>query len=58
MYAGRLCPHGGPIVVAEPARHAPPGPQPPRPNDLLLDGLAMRFTGRPRGEPSDVARAR
>jgi DNA-binding CsgD family transcriptional regulator/tetratricopeptide (TPR) repeat protein len=44
MYAGRLCPHGGPIVVAEPARHAPPGPQPPRPNDLLLDGLAMRFT--------------
>jgi DNA-binding CsgD family transcriptional regulator len=44
MYAGRLCPYGGPIVVAEPARHAPPGPQPPRPNDLLLDGLAMRFT--------------
>ncbi len=44
MFAGRLCPHGGPIVVAEPARHAPPGPQPPRPNDLLLDGLAVRFT--------------
>jgi DNA-binding CsgD family transcriptional regulator/tetratricopeptide (TPR) repeat protein len=44
MYAGRLCPYGGPIVVAEPARHAPPGPQPPRPHDLLLDGLAMRFT--------------
>lgn len=44
MYAGRLCPHGGPIVVAEPARHAPQGPQPPRPNDLLLDGLALRFT--------------
>jgi DNA-binding CsgD family transcriptional regulator len=44
MYAGRLCPYGGPIVVAEPARHAPPGPHPPRPDDLLLDGLAMRFT--------------
>jgi DNA-binding CsgD family transcriptional regulator len=44
MYAGRLCPHGGPIVVADPARRAPRGPQPPRPNDLLLDGLAMRFT--------------
>ncbi len=44
MYAGRLCPHGGPIVVAEPARRAPPGPQPPRPNDLLLDGLAVRMT--------------
>lgn len=44
MYAGRLCPHGGPIVVAAPARKAPPGPQPPRPNDLLLDGLSMRFT--------------
>lgn len=44
MFAGRLCPKGGPIVVADPARQAPPGPQPPRPNDLLLDGLAMRFT--------------
>ncbi|MGY4647544.1 ATP-binding protein [Mycobacterium sp. URHB0021] len=44
MYAGRLCPHGGPIVVAEPAARAPAGPQPPRPNDLLLDGLAKRYT--------------
>jgi DNA-binding CsgD family transcriptional regulator len=44
MYAGRLCPKGGPVVVAEPARHAPPGPRPPRPNDLLLDGLAVRLT--------------
>jgi hypothetical protein len=26
------------------ARAAPPGPQPPRPIDLLLDGLAIRFT--------------
>ena len=44
MYAGRLCPYGGPIVVAEPARRAPAGPQPARPHDLLLDGMAMRFT--------------
>ena len=44
MFAGRLCPHGGPIVVAAPARTAPPGPQPPRHTDLLLDGLARRFT--------------
>ena len=44
MYCGRLCPSGGPAMVAEPARLAPQGPQPPRPNDLLLDGLAMRIT--------------
>jgi len=44
MYASRLCPHGGAVVVAEPARRAPPGPDPPRPNDLLLDGLAIRMT--------------
>jgi hypothetical protein len=43
MYAGRLCPGGGPIVVAEPACRAPRGPSPPRPTDLLLDGLATRF---------------
>jgi DNA-binding CsgD family transcriptional regulator len=44
MYAGRLCPHGGPIVVARPARAAPAGPQPSRPIDVLLDGLAARLT--------------
>ena len=31
-------------VLAEAARIAPPGPRPPRPVDLLLDGLAKRFT--------------
>ena len=31
-------------VVAEAARQAPRGPQPPRPVDLLLDGLVTRFT--------------
>ena len=30
--------------VAEAARTAPAGPRPPRPVDLLLDGLARRFT--------------
>lgn len=47
MYAGRLCPHGGAAVVAEPALQAPPGPQPPRPTDLLLDGMATRITADP-----------
>ena len=31
-------------AVAEAARQAPPGPSPPRPVDLLLDGLVTRFT--------------
>jgi DNA-binding CsgD family transcriptional regulator len=31
-------------AVAEAARQAPPGPQPPRPIDVLLDSLVMRFT--------------
>jgi DNA-binding CsgD family transcriptional regulator len=44
MYAGRLCPHGGAIVVAEPVRQAPQAPGPPRPTDLLLDGIAIRVT--------------
>jgi DNA-binding CsgD family transcriptional regulator len=44
MYAGRL--GGNPSVreAAEAARAAPAPPQPPRPVDLLLDGLATRFT--------------
>lgn len=45
MHGGRLCPLGGAVEVAEPARLAPPGPQPPRPIDLLLDGLSTRVTG-------------
>jgi DNA-binding CsgD family transcriptional regulator len=47
MYAGRLCPHGGARIVAEPALHAPAGPRPPRPTDLLLDGMATRITDGP-----------
>ena len=37
-------------AVAEAARQAPPGPEPPRPVDRLLDSLVTRFT-----EPSAVA---
>jgi DNA-binding CsgD family transcriptional regulator len=41
--AGRL--GGGVSEVAEAAAAAPPPPGPPRAADLLLDGLALRFTG-------------
>ena len=44
MFAGRL--GGEPDVreAAEAAQAAPPAPQPPRAIDLLLDGLATRYT--------------
>jgi len=44
IFAGRLCAHVGPRETAAAARDAPAGEQPPRPTDLLLDGLATRFT--------------
>src|SRR5690606_2264062 len=44
FHAGRLARGRGMIEVAEVAGNAPPPPTPPRPVDLLLDGLAMRFT--------------
>ena len=40
-FAGRLALGGGIREVAEAARAAPPALGPPRPPDLLLDGLAM-----------------
>jgi DNA-binding CsgD family transcriptional regulator len=40
MFAGRLGGRHGLREVAEAARTAPPGPQPARPSDLLLDGMA------------------
>jgi DNA-binding CsgD family transcriptional regulator len=40
--AGRL--GGGVSDAAEAARAAPPAPDPPRVTDLLVDGLAVRFT--------------
>ena len=44
MFAGRLSGRSGVREAAEAARAAPPPPQPPRPIDLLLDGVATRFT--------------
>src|SRR3954469_8005768 len=44
MFAGRLGEERGIRDAAEAALTAPPAPQPPRAIDLLLDGLAMRFT--------------
>lgn len=42
IFVGRLGARDA-VRVAEAARAAPPGPDPPRPTDLLLDGLTTRF---------------
>jgi hypothetical protein len=44
MFAGRLGDDPGVREAAKAAQNAPPAPQPPRAIDLLLDGLATRFT--------------
>jgi DNA-binding CsgD family transcriptional regulator len=44
MFAGRLGDGPGVREASEAAQDAPPAPQPPRAIDLLLDGLATRFT--------------
>jgi DNA-binding CsgD family transcriptional regulator len=44
MFRGRLGREHGVRDVAEAARTAPPPPEPPRATDLLLDGLATRFS--------------
>jgi len=44
IFAGRLNERVGPREVAAAARTAPSGREPSRPTDLLLDGLATRFT--------------
>ena len=52
MYAGHLGDNPDVREAAEAARAAPAAPQPPRAIDLLLDGLATRFTdGYPAGVP-------
>ncbi|GAA2332130.1 LuxR C-terminal-related transcriptional regulator [Streptomyces kunmingensis] len=43
VFAGRLPEHADVGEVAEAARTAPPGAVPPRPTDLLLDGLVTWF---------------
>jgi hypothetical protein len=44
VYAGRFASGGGLREVAERVRAAPPAVQPPRADDLLLDGLALLIT--------------
>jgi hypothetical protein len=44
IWAGDLDSPGGLLAAAEAARAAPPGPEPPRPVDVLLDALALRLT--------------
>ena len=44
MFAGRLAGDGNVVEVSQAALAGPPPPQPPRPPDLLLQGLAIRFT--------------
>ena len=52
LFAGRLGGRPDTREIAEAARAAPAAPQPPRAIDLLLDGLATRYTdGYPAGVP-------
>jgi DNA-binding CsgD family transcriptional regulator len=44
MWVGDLDIPGGALEVAQAARAAPAGPEPPRAVDILLDALALRFT--------------
>ena len=44
LLEGGLENSGGVLEAAEAARAAPPGREPPRAVDVVLDGLAMRFT--------------
>jgi DNA-binding CsgD family transcriptional regulator len=44
LWAGELDQPGSVLEAAHAARAAPPGPEPPRVVDVLLDGLALRLT--------------
>jgi DNA-binding CsgD family transcriptional regulator len=57
ILAGSLATGGKVGEVAEAARSAPPATQPPRPTDLLLDGLAMWYTDGPAAGVSELRRA-
>jgi DNA-binding CsgD family transcriptional regulator len=47
MFAGRLARGAGAVEISEAALCGPPPPARPRPSDLLLEGLALRFTDGP-----------
>ena len=57
MWAGDPDNADGPREAAEAARAAPPGPGPPRPVDVLLDALALRFTQGHAAAAAALARA-
>jgi DNA-binding CsgD family transcriptional regulator len=44
LFAGQLATAGNLYDVSREARRAPPAPEPARPSDLLLDGLALLLT--------------
>ncbi|HET7046852.1 MAG TPA: AAA family ATPase [Solirubrobacteraceae bacterium] len=44
LFAGRLAAGRGVVAVADAVRAGPPPPPSPRPSELLLHGLAVRFT--------------
>jgi DNA-binding CsgD family transcriptional regulator len=44
IIVGRLADGGGVLEVAKATRAVPPAPEPPRPADLLLDGLVVLIT--------------
>jgi DNA-binding CsgD family transcriptional regulator/tetratricopeptide (TPR) repeat protein len=55
--AGDLGRPGGVREAAEAARGAPPGPDPPRPVDVVLDALALRLTEGPAAAAAALTRA-
>src|SRR5580704_15733278 len=55
--AGDLGRPGGVREAAEAARAAPPGPDPPRPVDVVLDALALRLTEGPAAAAAALTRA-
>jgi DNA-binding CsgD family transcriptional regulator len=44
IWGGHLGTHGGVVAAAEAARAAPPGPEPTRAVDVLLEAFALRLT--------------
>jgi DNA-binding CsgD family transcriptional regulator len=57
MYAGRLYAESGVRKAAEAVRAAPAAPSAPRSIDLVLDGMAMRFTEGPGAGAPPLRRA-